>query len=98
MLFGIFGKAPFWIFPKRLLEGIGEQASSSWGTPQGWPAKEVGHHGAPHGTPIWHIPFMKGIFQGHFGVFCMTTLPLGFPINRGGEAAPNLILALIHMP
>ena len=34
---------------------------------------------------------------GYFGIFCIPLLPLVYPINRGGEAAPKLILALIHM-
>ena len=31
----IFGKPPFGIFSKRLLEGLGGQGSPSWGGPQG---------------------------------------------------------------
>ena len=41
-----------------------------------------------------HLPslyaLVKDTFHGHFGIFCMPILPLGFPINRGGEELSTL--------
>jgi hypothetical protein len=68
IFYGIFQKASKRDLVARHLMG---------GTPKGWPAKEeVELHGAPHGTPIWHILFMKGIKWGHFGIFEYHLYPL----------------------
>ena len=47
-----------------------------------------------------HLPslyaLVKDTFHGHFGIFCMPILPLGFPINRGGEELSTLTQSLIQ--
>ena len=49
----------------------------------GWP-----HEGLLLGAPLvpWlHLyALVKDFIHVHFGFYCKTTLPLGFPINRGG--------------
>jgi hypothetical protein len=69
--FWIFWKSTFWDFPKR----CSRRGRRAWhlmgggGVPPHCGRQRVElHHGAPHGTPIWHIPFWKGICQGYFGV------------------------------
>ena len=37
------------------------------------------------------MPFVYDIKWGHFWVFGMASLPLGFPINSGGEVLSTLI-------
>ena len=79
----IYGKPPFGAFPKRLLEGLGDQ-----GTPFGAPHEGGTLEGA---APPWgstchpfmpFIPFVCDIKWGHFWYFRIPILPLGFPINR----------------
>ena len=77
--FGFFGKALFVIFQKGVQEGEGEQDTSWGGTPMSVAGQDGElHHGAPHGTPMWHIPFMKGDILGHFGTFMCLLYPLVF--------------------
>ena len=42
------------------------------------------------------MPFMCDIKLGYFGIFKCQAYPLGFPINRGGEALSTLTQSLIQ--
>ena len=72
----IYGKPPFGAFPKRLLEGLGDQ-----GTPFGGPHEGATLEGA---APPWgstchpFMPFMCDIKCGHFWVFHVSPTPWVF--------------------
>jgi hypothetical protein len=55
--FWIFWKSTFLEIPKRPSRREGRGRHLMGRDPQGggWPRWEL-HHGAPHGTPKWHIP------------------------------------------
>ena len=78
----------FWDISIRLLEGLGGQACSSWGPPKGVGRPHVWGSMELHFLPI--MPFMCDICMGILG-FSEPSLPLGFPINRGGVGIPNFI-------
>ena len=77
---------------KRLLEGLGGQACSSWGPPRGLAGHMCGAPWSSTSLPI--MPFMCDICMGILG-FCEPSLPLGFPINRG-VGSPKLIPLLSY--
>ena len=74
-------KATFWGFAPK---DLGGQAWSSWGPPGGLASHMCGAPWSSTSLPI--MPFMCDICMGILG-FCGPSLPLGFPINRGGGAA-----------
>ena len=58
-------KAPFGIFPKRLLEALGTKEAPLGGAKGGRPWR-VELHGAPHGTPFCFILYVNDIKWGYF--------------------------------
>jgi hypothetical protein len=71
-----FWRHLFWIFQKASRRGFGARHLMG-GDPQGWPAKMVELHGAPHGPPIWHIPFYERDIPRAFWYFGISSLSLG---------------------
>ena len=85
----------FWDISKRLLEGLGDKHAPHGGPPRGLAGHMCGAPWSSTSLPI--MPFMCDIYMGILG-FCEPSLPLGFPINRGGVGSPNLIPSHIQVP
>ena len=93
-------KVLFGYFMESHLLGLFQKASRrTWGLRNPlWGAPMRGgrpHEGLLHGAPLASLlPFYALVevsIHGHFWVFGMASLPLGFPINRGGEVLSTLI-------